>query len=229
MGRAADSVQSGPAPSLHAASPRDIVMGHQPPSRPVALRPNRNTTTTSRPTALSKADQRKLCAVSFVYPRYSSRALSRLSKIVPAIFGSTEPIKTRTATLDCEKWRRALWQKSSRHSENHRVRTACPQRPFTLFRRSLPRACAKRARRKETLPPSGRLRQRRPFCCQEWSAAGHSWCRPWFQRGGQCRPCRRKLCAHNQLRSRGDWTPIELFATGAGELTGSLRAFVLAA
>ncbi len=29
--------------------------------------------------------------------------------------------------------------------------------------------------------------------------------------------------------SRGDWTPIELFATGAGELAGSLRAFVLAA
>jgi len=30
-------------------------------------------------------------------------------------------------------------------------------------------------------------------------------------------------------QSRGDWTPIELFATGAGELAGSLKAFVLAA
>jgi hypothetical protein len=32
-----------------------------------------------------------------------------------------------------------------------------------------------------------------------------------------------------QKSGRGDWTPIELFATGAGELSGHLRAFVLAA
>jgi len=31
------------------------------------------------------------------------------------------------------------------------------------------------------------------------------------------------------LLSRGDWTSIELFATGAGELSGQIRAMVLAA